>query len=71
MDELVRGQEQADSILVQIQPISASAAALFWKELEPVVRLELRVEASSSSSSSSSSSWFVELFVLHFVSSLV
>ena len=37
---------------------------LFWKKLEPVVRLELRVEASSSSS------WFVELFVLHFVSRL-
>ena len=35
---------------------------MFWKELEPVVRLELRVEASSS--------WFVELFVLHFVSRL-
>ena len=37
---------------------------LFWNKLEPVVRLELRVEASSSSS------WFVELFVLHFVSRL-
>ncbi len=33
-------------------------------KLEPVVRLELRVEASSSSSG------FVELFVLHFVSRL-
>ena len=40
---------------------------MFWKKLEPVVRLELRVEASSSSSSSSG---FVELFVLHFVSRL-
>ncbi len=38
---------------------------LFWKKLEPVVRLELRVEASSSSSG------FVELFVLHFVPGLV
>ena len=40
-------------------------AALFWKKLEPVARLELRMVASSSSSS-----WFVELFVLHFVSQL-
>ena len=37
---------------------------MFWKKVEPVARLELRMVASSSSS------WFVELFVLHFGSRL-
>uniref|UniRef100_A0A8C4NEL4 Variable lymphocyte receptor B n=1 Tax=Eptatretus burgeri TaxID=7764 RepID=A0A8C4NEL4_EPTBU len=40
-----------------------ASSCFAWKEAEPVARLELRVVASSSS-------WFVEVFVLHFVSRL-